>query len=142
MEPMPDHSPPAGGSTQAADERDEQHAPAAEQSACAEPSLADVSCRCSAPLSTDDSSPAQAGNWSQKVGRFVWRAPGEVLIFCVRIYQWTLSPFIGQQCRFSPTCSNYYIQAVRKYGAVSGSLRGFWRICRCHPFHPGGYDPP
>jgi uncharacterized protein len=70
------------------------------------------------------------------------RLPGEMLILLVRIYQYTLSPLIGRQCRFQPTCSNYFIGAVRKYGAISGALRGIWRICRCHPFHPGGYDPP
>ncbi len=70
------------------------------------------------------------------------RVPGEVLILLVRGYQWTLSPLVGRQCRFQPTCSNYFIGAVRKYGALQGTLRGIWRICRCHPFHPGGYDPP
>jgi putative membrane protein insertion efficiency factor len=68
--------------------------------------------------------------------------PGQLLIGLVRIYQWTLSPIVGRQCRFTPTCSNYFIEAVRKYGAVRGALRGIWRICRCHPFHPGGHDPP
>ena len=68
--------------------------------------------------------------------------PGELLILLVRVYQYTLSPLVGQQCRFQPTCSHYFIGAVRKYGAVSGTLRGVWRICRCHPFHRGGYDPP
>jgi len=70
------------------------------------------------------------------------RLPGELLIGLARVYQWTLSPIIGRQCRFTPTCSNYFIGAVRKYGAVRGTLRGLWRICRCHPFHPGGHDPP
>ncbi len=70
------------------------------------------------------------------------RLPGEALILLVRVYQYTLSPIVGRQCRFQPTCSNYFIGAVRKHGAIRGSLRGVWRICRCHPFHPGGYDPP
>ena len=60
----------------------------------------------------------------------------------VRVYQWTLSPLIGQRCRFQPTCSAYFILAVEKYGAIRGTLRGLARIARCHPFHPGGYDPP
>jgi hypothetical protein len=68
--------------------------------------------------------------------------PGLALIGLVRIYQWTLSPLVGGQCRFQPTCSNYFIDAVRKYGAVRGAVRGVARICRCHPFHPGGEDPP
>jgi putative membrane protein insertion efficiency factor len=72
----------------------------------------------------------------------VWKLPSHVLIALVRLYQLTLSPYLGKQCRFQPTCSNYYIQAVEKYGAVRGSLKGAWRICRCNPFCTGGYDPP
>lgn len=74
--------------------------------------------------------------------RNVVRLPGEALILLVRVYQYTLSPLVGRQCRFHPTCSNYFIGAVRKHGAVIGTVRGIWRICRCHPFHPGGFDPP
>ena len=70
------------------------------------------------------------------------RLPSLVLIALVRCYQIFLSPIFGRACRFQPTCSNYFIEAVRKYGAVSGSFRGIRRIMRCHPFHPGGYDPP
>lgn len=77
-----------------------------------------------------------------RVRPLIVRLPSLMLIGMVRLYQWTLSPFIGQQCRFTPTCSNYFIQAVEKYGAWRGAWRGVWRICRCHPFHPGGYDPP
>lgn len=76
------------------------------------------------------------------VRQFLTALPRRVLIALVRVYQWTLSPFIGRQCRFTPTCSNYFIGAVQKHGAVRGALRGIGRICRCHPFHPGGYDPP
>ena len=72
----------------------------------------------------------------------LWKLPGYLLIACVRLYQITLSPYLGQQCRFQPTCSNYFIQAVEKHGAVRGSLRGAWRICRCNPCCQGGYDPP
>jgi putative membrane protein insertion efficiency factor len=75
------------------------------------------------------------------IGRIV-ALPAMLLIAVVRVYQWTLSPFIGRQCRFAPTCSEYFIQAVRKYGAIVGCWRGVGRILRCHPFHPGGYDPP
>jgi putative membrane protein insertion efficiency factor len=60
----------------------------------------------------------------------------------VRLYQIFLSPLLGGQCRFRPTCSHYFIEAVKKYGAISGSYRGIRRILRCHPYHPGGYDPP
>jgi putative membrane protein insertion efficiency factor len=68
--------------------------------------------------------------------------PSRLLIVLVRGYQVLLSPWLGRHCRFDPSCSVYFIQAVQKYGAVSGSLRGVWRICRCHPFSQGGHDPP
>lgn len=73
---------------------------------------------------------------------WLYRLPSLLLIAAVRVYQWTLSPLLGGRCRFEPSCSRYFIGAVQKYGAVRGSLRGVARICRCHPFHPGGYDPP
>ncbi|MFO0946844.1 MAG: membrane protein insertion efficiency factor YidD [Planctomycetota bacterium] len=60
----------------------------------------------------------------------------------VRWYQRFLSPFLGRNCRFHPSCSQYYILSVRKYGFIRGSLKGAWRICRCNPFHPGGVDYP
>ncbi|PQO45238.1 membrane protein insertion efficiency factor YidD [Blastopirellula marina] len=66
----------------------------------------------------------------------------ETMIFLVRCYQYTLSPIVGQQCRFQPTCSNYFIGAVRKYGPISGAVRGAWRILRCNPFCRSGFDPP
>ena len=69
-----------------------------------------------------------------------WTSRG--LIAGVRLYQLTLSPFVGRACRFQPTCSAYFILAVEKYGPVRGSLKGVERICRCHPFHPGGFAPP
>ncbi len=68
--------------------------------------------------------------------------PGWVLIGMVRLYQWLLSPMLGRHCRFEPSCSAYFIQAVRKHGAIRGTLRGVRRILRCHPWHSGGYDPP
>jgi putative membrane protein insertion efficiency factor len=70
------------------------------------------------------------------------KLPASLLIAAVRGYQWTLSPLVGRYCRFQPTCSAYFIEAVQKYGAVRGTWRGLKRIGRCHPFHPGGYDPP
>ncbi len=63
------------------------------------------------------------------------------LILIVRLYQVTLSPFLGRQCRFEPTCSRYFIQAVQRYGAVRGALKGIWRILRCNPWGGRGYDP-
>ena len=77
-----------------------------------------------------------------KLLRWLWQLPAKALIAIVRAYQFLLSPIFGRQCRFYPSCSEYFILAVRKYGAVSGTLRGMWRILRCHPWHPGGHDPP
>jgi uncharacterized protein len=68
--------------------------------------------------------------------------PAWSLILLVRMYQVVLSPIFGGQCRFEPSCSHYFIQAVQKYGALHGAAKGIARICRCHPFHPGGLDPP
>ena len=77
-----------------------------------------------------------------RVWHFMTSMPALLLIGGVRLYQIFLSPIFGRYCRFSPTCSHYFIGAVRKYGALRGATRGILRICRCHPFHPGGYDPP
>lgn len=73
-----------------------------------------------------------------------WFAAGLsfLLILMVKLYQITLGPFLGGRCRFYPSCSYYFIEAVRKHGPVKGALRGLFRICRCHPFCEGGYDPP
>jgi uncharacterized protein len=68
--------------------------------------------------------------------------PARLLVAVVRLYQITLSPWLGQACRFEPTCSNYMIEAVHKYGFLRGGWRGICRLARCHPLHAGGYDPP
>jgi hypothetical protein len=75
--------------------------------------------------------------WATIVG-----LPARLLICVVRLYQVTLSPFIGRSCRFQPTCSNYMIGAVQKYGFLRGGWRGVCRLARCQPFCRGGYDPP
>jgi putative membrane protein insertion efficiency factor len=62
-------------------------------------------------------------------------------ILLIRVYQFTLSPMIGQCCRFEPTCSQYAIDALKKYGLFKGSWLAAKRISRCHPFNDGGYDP-
>jgi putative membrane protein insertion efficiency factor len=74
--------------------------------------------------------------------QIVLHLPAKTAIGLVRVYQYTLSPLIGRQCRFHPTCSNYMIAAVEKYGALRGTWRGVRRIARCHPWHPGGVDLP
>ncbi|GBD37516.1 Putative membrane protein insertion efficiency factor [bacterium HR36] len=64
----------------------------------------------------------------------------------VWLYRWTLRPMLlivfGPCCRFEPSCSEYMLQAVRKYGVLRGVAKGWWRILRCNPWTPGGYDPP
>lgn len=74
--------------------------------------------------------------------RWLIRLPGLTMIGLVRVYQRFLSPLLGNNCRFTPSCSQYMIEAIQKYGALRGSWKGVRRICRCHPCHPGGYDPP
>ena len=74
--------------------------------------------------------------------RAMLHIPAWILIGMVRVYQYTLSPILGRHCRFHPSCSAYFIEAVRKYGAIGGACRGIWRICRCNPWNPGGDDPP
>ena len=77
------------------------------------------------------------GDGASRVSHFV-TAP---LIFLVRAYQVVLSPLFGDCCRFTPSCSNYMIEALNVHGAVKGTLIGLWRILRCHPFGAKGYDP-
>lgn len=64
-----------------------------------------------------------------------------LLILCVRFYQIFISPLKPPTCRFYPTCSAYAIEAIQKKGPVKGSWLAIKRIAKCHPFHPGGYDP-
>jgi uncharacterized protein len=59
----------------------------------------------------------------------------------IKLYQWILSPYIGNQCRFMPTCSSYAIEAYTKYGVIKGTYLSAKRIARCHPWHAGGHDP-
>jgi hypothetical protein len=66
----------------------------------------------------------------------------QTIIFLVHGYQALISPLLPpNQCRFVPTCSTYMIDSVQKHGAIRGVWKGVLRILRCHPFHPGGYDP-
>jgi putative membrane protein insertion efficiency factor len=70
------------------------------------------------------------------------KLPRALAIGLVRFYQRGISPLIGPRCRYVPSCSQYMIQAIEKYGLIGGVLRGLWRILRCNPFSHGGYDPP
>jgi len=68
-----------------------------------------------------------------------------LLIAIVRLYQRTLSPLLGlagPMCRFEPSCSRYAVACLEQHGAARGSLLSVVRLCKCHPFHPGGFDPP
>jgi uncharacterized protein len=64
-----------------------------------------------------------------------------VLSAAVRVYQWTLSPFVGRQCRFDPTCSHYALEALSRHGAIRGGWLTLRRLARCHPWGGWGYDP-
>ncbi len=64
-----------------------------------------------------------------------------LLMFLVKMYRFFISPLLGSNCRFSPSCSAYAMQALEKHGALRGSWLALKRILRCHPWHPGGADP-
>jgi uncharacterized protein len=59
----------------------------------------------------------------------------------IRLYQWTVSPLLGPRCRFYPSCSQYALQALLRFGVLRGSWLALRRLGRCHPWHPGGFDP-
>lgn len=62
-------------------------------------------------------------------------------IALLRLYQLAVSPLLGPHCRYHPTCSNYAVTAIRRFGVLRGGWIGLRRVGRCHPFHPGGFDP-
>jgi putative membrane protein insertion efficiency factor len=65
-----------------------------------------------------------------------------LLIGFVGVYRLLLRPLLPPSCRYYPSCSEYFILAVRKHGPIRGAWRGVCRVCRCNPWYPGGYDPP
>lgn len=67
--------------------------------------------------------------------------PKRIMLGMIRFYRRFISPLFPPCCRFVPTCSAYALEAVEKYGAIKGGYLALRRILRCHPFHPGGYDP-
>lgn len=81
------------------------------------------------------------GGLRRAVAGVRWGLSG-LLIGGVRFYQLAIGPFLPPSCRFHPSCSEYFIEAVRKHGPLKGACLGTWRICRCHPWNEGGYDPP
>jgi hypothetical protein len=76
------------------------------------------------------------------LARSVARLPVRLLLGLVRAYQIVLSPLLGGRCRFEPSCSRYAAACLETHGALRGSLLSIVRLCKCHPFHPGGFDPP
>jgi hypothetical protein len=64
-----------------------------------------------------------------------------LLLMLLRGYKWALSPMLPPACRYVPTCSEYAIEAVERYGALRGTAMAIWRLLRCHPFASGGFDP-
>ena len=77
----------------------------------------------------------------KKIINFIIKLPANILILLIKIYQYTLSPFIGRNCRYTPTCSNYGIEAIRKYGAIKGGWLTIKRVASCNPWGGSGYDP-
>ena len=64
-----------------------------------------------------------------------------ICVAAIRAYRFWISPWLGPACRFEPTCSAYASQAIERFGVVKGIGVALWRLLKCHPFHPGGYDP-
>ncbi|MFL6603289.1 MAG: membrane protein insertion efficiency factor YidD [Steroidobacteraceae bacterium] len=64
-----------------------------------------------------------------------------VATLLIRVYQWTVSPLLGPTCRFHPSCSNYALEAINRFGMLRGGWLTVKRLGRCHPWHPGGFDP-
>ena len=71
----------------------------------------------------------------------VQTAFSQILIMLLKVYQRIISPFLGPTCRFAPSCSNYAITAIARFGVWRGCWLTLTRLLRCHPFHPGGHDP-
>jgi putative membrane protein insertion efficiency factor len=77
--------------------------------------------------------------------REIWAAISQffkwIFIFPVKVYQWTLSPLLGANCRFQPSCSHYMVGAIQEWGPIKGIYLGTRRILKCHPWGPHGHDP-
>lgn len=65
----------------------------------------------------------------------------QLAVFLIRLYQWTVSPLLGPRCRFYPSCSQYALEAITRFGVLKGSWLGLVRLLRCNPWNSGGYDP-
>ncbi len=78
---------------------------------------------------------------ARRLAEFLWLLPAAALIGLIKLYRLILSPWIGNQCRFYPSCSHYGEEAIRHHGAVRGSWLTLRRLGKCHPWHEGGCDP-
>jgi len=65
----------------------------------------------------------------------------KLFVLIIKFYQKAISPMFPPSCRFYPTCSEYAVQSITKYGVIKGSVKSAWRVLRCNPFNKGGYDP-
>jgi len=77
----------------------------------------------------------------EKISQALQRSLIALPLLLIKLYQWFISPILGQRCRFHPSCSWYAIEALKTHGLIKGSWLSFKRILRCHPLHAGGYDP-
>jgi putative membrane protein insertion efficiency factor len=73
--------------------------------------------------------------------RWILALPRRAVALLIRAYQLVISPLLPSSCRFHPSCSQYTLEAVTRYGVIRGGWLGVRRLARCHPFHPGGFDP-
>lgn len=87
------------------------------------------------------SSKQQRGRPLGRIADALSRITSALLVFLVRFYQFAISPLLIGNCRFVPTCSQYFIEAVRRHGPIRGTSLGLRRVLRCHPFGKGGIDP-
>lgn len=98
------------------------------------------------PVAGGSGSPDQAEPCHPRSPRSLWQWLAwpliAVLVGLIRFYQLAISPMLGPSCRFTPTCSNYAIEALRKYGVVVGGWKSIRRIVRCNPWGGQGHDPP
>lgn len=76
-----------------------------------------------------------------KIGHFIVSIPKYIVLGLIHFYRGAISPALPPSCRYVPTCSEYAIIAIQRYGALKGTFMAIKRIGRCHPFHEGGYDP-
>jgi uncharacterized protein len=83
----------------------------------------------------------KAGQPLKSIAEFIGRFVKWILISLVKLYQASISPYIGSNCRHVPTCSNYMIEAIREWGALKGTWLGIKRIGKCHPWGTSGHDP-